>query len=81
MATLFDAATAVFALIAAGFWFASAKNRVPPLVMYWDRAPDDDPFVKAFNFATRMNRSAALFSGLSALSACVSVIVRASRGA
>lgn len=76
MTTVLDALTAVFALVAAIFWFRSAANALPRHVTYWNAAPPDDPFVMALQFATRMNRIAALFSGLSALCAACSVMLR-----
>jgi hypothetical protein len=62
---------ALFALIAAGFWFLSAYGKLPVTIAYWDAAPEDDPFRMALKFSARMNRWAASFSGLSAL--CVGI--------
>jgi hypothetical protein len=65
----FEVVAAALALIAAGFWFASAWGHVPPPVAYLgDRAPDWDPFYKAVQFSALMNTFAASFSGASALS-------------
>ena len=75
MSGKFELASAVFALIAAGFWFWSASGEVPPLRMYWDRAPDDDPFKVAIEKGVKLNRIAALFSGLSALAAYLAFAV------
>ena len=36
MSKYFDLATAIFALIAAGFWWASA-GKLPPMRTYWMR--------------------------------------------
>lgn len=53
--------------MAAAFWFASAYGKLPPPVAYWDRTPSKDPFYNAVKFSARMNKYAAIFSGLSAL--------------
>jgi hypothetical protein len=53
---------AVFALIAAIFWFLSAGES-PPMVTYWGSTPDADPFYKAVKFSAEMNKLAAGFSG------------------
>jgi hypothetical protein len=76
MQATFDLLTAVFALTAAGFWFASAAKNAPLPITYWDQTPANDPFVQAVGFATRMNRFAALFSALSAACAVASLAAR-----
>jgi len=60
-------ACALFAGVAAVFWFLSAVGDLPPMVTYWDRAPTTDPFIQALMFSARMNKWAAGFSCLSAL--------------
>jgi hypothetical protein len=66
-----DFGAALFALVAAAFWFLSAYGRLPPMVPYWDQVPESDPFYVAVKFSARMNRYAAGLSGLSAL--CIGV--------
>jgi hypothetical protein len=66
-----DIGSAVFALVAAVFWFVSAYGKLPPIVAYFDYTPEHDPFSKAIKFSARMNRWAAALSGLSAL--CIGV--------
>jgi len=61
-----DIAAAVFAIAAAIFWFLSAYGKLPPMVAYWDQAPEIDPFYVAVKFSAEMNRWAAGLSGLSA---------------
>ncbi len=61
-----DVATAGFALLAAVFWFLSAAGKLPPMVSYYDSAPDTDPFYQAVKFSALMNTIAALCSGVSA---------------
>jgi hypothetical protein len=61
-----DMATAIFAFIAAVFWFLSAAGRLPPLVSYWGQAPDTDPFYQAMKNSALMNTIASVCSGLSA---------------
>jgi hypothetical protein len=66
MSRWMDVAAAVFALLAAVFWFLSAAGKLPPIVAYWDRTPDSDPFYQAIRFSALMNTIAALCSGVSA---------------
>ena len=68
-----DLGAALFALVAAVFWFLSAYGKLPPMAMYWDHAPVTDPFYRAVKFSAQMNRFAAGLSGLSAL--CMGVKV------
>lgn len=75
MNQLFDIASAVFAFTAAIFWFISAYGKLPPMVTYWDATPDHDPFYKAVKFSAQMNRLAAAFSGLSALSVFIKFLI------
>jgi hypothetical protein len=51
----FDVAAAIFAVAAAVFWFMSAYGKLPPMISYWDRAPDNDPLYVALKFSARMN--------------------------
>jgi hypothetical protein len=62
-----DFAAAVFAIVAAAFWFLSAFGGLPPMRAYFDHAPDNDPFFIAMRFSANMNVVAAALSGLSAL--------------
>ena len=62
-----DIGAAVFALVAALFWFLSAYGKLPPMVTYWTSTPSDDPFYKAVMFSAMMNKWAAGLSGVSAL--------------
>ena len=62
-----DIIAAITALLAAVFWFLSAYGKFPPMVAYWDKTPDNDPFYIAVKFSASMNRWAAGFSGVSAL--------------
>jgi hypothetical protein len=63
-----DVTAALLALIAAAFWFRSAYRKLPPVVTYWGKTPESDPFYQAVRFSAVMNRWAAGFSGASALS-------------
>jgi hypothetical protein len=67
MGRLLDAGTAFFAFVAAVFWFLSAYGKLPPMVAYWDSTPDSDPFYQAVRFSARMNKWAAIASGVSAV--------------
>jgi hypothetical protein len=71
-----DIGVAIFAFVAAIFWFLSAYGKLPPMIAYWDAAPDSDPFYSAVKFAANMNRWAAGFSGMSALCVGIRVFVR-----
>lgn len=68
--------TAVFAFVAAIFWFLSAYGKLPPIVAYFDSTPETDPFFRAVKFSARMNTWAAGFSGLSALCAMMAALFR-----
>ena len=57
---------AIFAFIAAVFWFLSAAGKLPPMVTYWGGTPDSDPFYQAVKFSAYMNMIAATASGISA---------------
>ena len=59
-----DIAAALFAFLAAGFWFVSGYGKLPPMGMYWDAAPPNDPFYMAIKFSAKMNRWAAGFERL-----------------
>jgi Na+/proline symporter len=63
-----DVAAALLAIIAAVFWFLSAYGKLPPMVAYWGKTPESDPYYEAVKFSAVMNRWAAGFSGASALS-------------
>jgi hypothetical protein len=67
MSKWLDIGGTIFAFVAAAFWFASAYGKLPPMVTYWGRTPSEDPFYQAVIFSARMNKYAALASGLSAL--------------
>jgi hypothetical protein len=71
-----EVAAALFAFIAAIFWFISAYGKLPPMVAYWDATPSTDPFYKAVIFAATMNRWAAGFSGLSAIAVAASIFTK-----
>jgi hypothetical protein len=70
-----DIAAAVFALFAAVFWFASAYGKLPPMVSYWDAAPESDPLYMAVKFSAKMNQWAAGLSGASALCMAIKITV------
>jgi hypothetical protein len=52
----------------------SASGKLPELQAYRDKTPADDPFYTALIASAKMNRIAALFSGLSALCAGVNAL-------
>lgn len=72
----FDIVAAIFAFIAAVFWFLSAYGKLPPMITYWGGTPEHDPFYQAVKFAAVMNRWAAGFSGLSASCVAIGLFVR-----
>jgi hypothetical protein len=70
-----DTGAAIFALIAAAFWFSSAYKSVPSMLSYWDNAPPDDPFFVAVKRSAFFNCWAAGFSALSALCAGIKLLI------
>lgn len=70
-----DVAAALFAFFAAVFWFLSAYGKLPPMLTYWDAAPENDPFYIAVKFSASMNRWAAGLSGASALCMALKIII------
>ena len=71
-----DISAACLALVAAVFWFLSAYGKLPPMIAYYDRTPDTDPFYLAVKFSAAMNRWAAGFSGASALCIGLKLFIR-----
>lgn len=71
-----DIGTALFALIAAFFWFKSATGNLPEMVSYYDHTPETDPFRVALKSSAKMNQIAAGFSGLSALCAGLKLFIK-----
>ena len=65
---LLDFAGAATALIAAGFWFASARLPVHTPGSYWGSMNEADLWLQTTRKAAKLNKWAALFAGLSALS-------------
>ena len=59
---------ALAALAAAFFWFQSAAVRLPPTPIAFDVTAKNDKLHEALQSAARLNRWAAAFSGISALS-------------
>jgi hypothetical protein len=45
-----DIGEALFAFVAAVFWFLSAYGSLPPMVMYWHHAPESDPLYVTSSF-------------------------------
>jgi hypothetical protein len=78
MIAWFDALGAVFAFAAAVLWFLSAARNPPRRQTYWDAAPPHDPFEVWLRSSARLNRWAALATGLSALCAAAHFVLRAS---
>jgi hypothetical protein len=70
-----DFGAALFAVLAAYYWLQSAWGELPELRTYWDKAPKDDPFFQALQLSARINRTAALLSGLSAICFAVRIAV------
>jgi hypothetical protein len=68
--------SAITAFCAAIFWFWSGAGKLPPMKMYWDEAPANDPFYLAFVASIKRNRIAATLAGVSALAMSVAVILQ-----
>jgi hypothetical protein len=77
MSKYLDLGTAIFALLASFFWFASASGSMPLIITNWGSTPEADPYRLALITAPKWNSIAAFFSGLSAL--CASASWAASR--
>lgn len=58
--------SALAAFAAAWLWYLSARNKLPPMVTYFDATPEDDPFLVALQQGTSLNRRAALFAAAAA---------------
>lgn len=71
-----DVLSALAAFGAALFWFWSAAGKLPPMLTYFDGAPPEDPFYKAFVNSVKRSRIAAILAGLSALFAAGSLLVK-----
>jgi hypothetical protein len=71
-----DIGAALFALVAAIFWFRSAYGKFPPLIAYYDQTPENDPFYSAVKFSAEMNKWAAGLSGFSALCMGIKLFIR-----
>lgn len=68
METILDIGSAVFALIAAYFWFCSAYVKIPPLeVLFGGVTKEDHPFYQGIKDSAALNKWAAASSGVSAL--------------
>ena len=69
-----DIGAALFAFLAAAYWFRSAYGELPQLGSYWDKVPKSDPFFQAIEYSAKINRIAALFSGLSAVAFAARIV-------
>jgi hypothetical protein len=76
MSVMLDIGAAIFALVAAVFWFRSAAVKLPPMSDTLDSPQEDDPFYKAVKSSAQLNKWAALFSGLSAACIVVELIAK-----
>jgi len=65
---LLELIAALFALLAAVFWFLSAApwEGLPQIVSYWGAASEGDPFWQAMVFSAKMNSYAASCSCIAA---------------
>ncbi len=71
-----DIGAALFACVAAVFWFLSAYGTVPPMRTYWGSTPENDPYYQAVKFSAAMNTLASGFSGASALCIGLKLFIR-----
>lgn len=72
LAMMLNYISAATALIAAGFWFLSARNKLPSPMSYYGPTPASDPFFAAMQKGILFNRCAAGFAAVSALSSGLS---------
>lgn len=66
---------ALFAFLAAIFWFLSSYEKLPKMTGYWGSTPESDAFFQAVKFSARMNKWAAIFSGISALCMVGTIVI------
>ncbi len=62
-----DLGATLFAFVAAILWFMSAFRKPEPIIAYHAPTPESDPYRRSLEFSAKMNRWAALFTGMSAL--------------
>lgn len=67
--------SAASAFIAAFFWFRSSVGKPPTMGSYFDAVPETDPYRIYVVKSVKMNRWAALFAGLSALTMGVALVL------
>ena len=70
-----NVAVALTALLAAAFWYQSARNPLPPMATYWDAAPEDDPLYAALRKGTLLNKPAAIWAATSAIFTAFSAVL------
>lgn len=75
IATAMNLLSAAGAIVAAFFWYLSARNKLPMMRTYWDSTPSDDPFFVAIQTGVILNRWAAAFAGVSAFCAAAATMV------
>ena len=71
----FDAITAITALIAALYWFRSAKLPVLTPGTYFDGMRKDDPWLVTTRKASKLNKLAAMWTSISAASIFVTWLI------
>jgi hypothetical protein len=58
---------ALFAFLAAGFWFASARGKVPIVDLTWGGiGKTDEEIISAMKYSAKLNSIAAVSAGISA---------------
>jgi len=64
MTRTFEIAAALFAVVAAVFWFLSAYGELPQIVSYWDTAPVDEAAIMTSSAFPRFESYEAALSSL-----------------
>ena len=80
VASVLEWGSFLMALAAAGWWFASATIHLPAPVPYWDKSPENDPFISALKYSANLNGIAAFLTGISVLMTAVARLIRNSIG-
>jgi len=73
-----NAGAALSAFVAAGFWFASARGKVPIADPSWGGiGKTDAEIISAMKYSAKLNSIAAVFAGISALFIAVDIALKA----
>lgn len=75
LAVALNLGVALCAWWAATLWFQSAPEPLPPMVAYWDAAPENDPFFMALRKGSTLNKRPARWAAAGAILTGVTAIL------